>query len=97
MLVLSRKVGEKILISEDIEITVTRIYNGRVCIGISAPQEVAIRRAELPARNGDSVSHNVNRPKDSGKRPRREIGQVFLPGIAEALDSGHAKVKASPS
>jgi carbon storage regulator CsrA len=48
MLVLSRKPGDRILINNDIEITVTRIRRGSVQIGIAAPQHVDIRRAELP-------------------------------------------------
>lgn len=49
MLVLSRKVGEEILIGDNISITVVKSQGGKVRIGISAPEEVAIRRAEIPA------------------------------------------------
>jgi carbon storage regulator CsrA len=48
MLVLSRKPGDRILINNEIEITVTRIQQGRVRIGIAAPRHFDIRRAELP-------------------------------------------------
>lgn len=47
MLVLSRKVGEKIVIDGDIVITVVGIEGNRVRIGIEAPSEVGIRRSEL--------------------------------------------------
>lgn len=47
MLVLSRKVGESIEIGSDITLIVTRISGGRIQIGIDAPREVAVRRAEL--------------------------------------------------
>lgn len=48
MLVLTRKVGEKILIGSNIEVVVVEIDpRGRVRIGISAPKEVPIFRAEL--------------------------------------------------
>ena len=47
MLVLSRKVGDSILINDNIEVTVTRIGHGRVALGINAPQEVRMRRREL--------------------------------------------------
>jgi len=50
MLVLSRKVGEKIWIGEDIAITVVKISNNGVRLGIDAPHELAIVREELKKR-----------------------------------------------
>ena len=47
MLVLSRKVGERIWIGEDISITVVRITGGGVRIGIDAPSELPVVREEL--------------------------------------------------
>jgi carbon storage regulator len=47
MLVLSRKVGEKILIGDDITITVVDIGPGRVKLGIAAPADHRILRSEL--------------------------------------------------
>ncbi len=47
MLVLSRKVGEQILIGNDIVVTVNRIDGNRVSIGIQAPTDVRIVRQEL--------------------------------------------------
>jgi carbon storage regulator len=47
MLVLSRKVGERIVIEPGIEIAVVDIRGGRVRIGIAAPSDVGIRRSEI--------------------------------------------------
>lgn len=47
MLVLTRGLGEKILIGDGITLTVTRIGTAQVRIGIDAPREILIRRAEL--------------------------------------------------
>ena len=41
MLVLSRKVGEKILIGDNISVTVVRVGQGMVRIGVEAPSESA--------------------------------------------------------
>ena len=49
MLVLSRKVGERILLGNDISITVVRITGGGVRIGIEAPAELPVVREELQA------------------------------------------------
>ena len=48
MLTLTREVGQKILIGDDIVITVVAVSgNGRVKIGIDAPQQVRIDREEV--------------------------------------------------
>lgn len=47
MLVLSRKQGQKILVGDDVVITVVRIDGNRVKIGIDAPQSEPIVREEL--------------------------------------------------
>ncbi len=61
MLVLSRKVGESILISDSIRLTVVQsAKNGRIRLGIDAPPEVIVLREELtmpcfkssPSKNG---------------------------------------------
>ncbi|MCG6156614.1 carbon storage regulator [Rubinisphaera margarita] len=47
MLVLSRKINERILIGDSIEIKVLKVSNGRVKIGIDADAFIDIRRGEL--------------------------------------------------
>jgi carbon storage regulator len=46
MLVLSRKVGESIVIGEDILVKIIEINGKRVRLGLEAPTNIAIRRAE---------------------------------------------------
>jgi carbon storage regulator len=53
MLVLTRKLMEKLFIGDDICVTVVRLEGGQVRLGIDAPRQVAVVRAELvPARLG---------------------------------------------
>ncbi len=47
MLVLSRKVGEKILIGDEIVVTVVRLAQGVVRIGVEAPVDLPIVREEI--------------------------------------------------
>ncbi len=48
MLVLSRKIGEKILVPDcDVEITVVAVVGNRVRIGVSAPDDVEVHREEI--------------------------------------------------
>ena len=47
MLVLSRKIGERIVIDGRITVVVNRVAGNRVTLGIEAPQNVKIVRGEL--------------------------------------------------
>ncbi|WP_339733750.1 carbon storage regulator CsrA [uncultured Gimesia sp.] len=47
MLVLSRKKNEKIIIDENIVITIVEIRGDKVRLGIEAPREVPIHRSEV--------------------------------------------------
>ncbi len=59
MLVLSRKLGEKLCIGDDIIVTVTKTTGSRVSIGIEAPREVPIRRSEIVVERDDDVEAEV--------------------------------------
>jgi carbon storage regulator len=50
MLVLSRKVGERILIGENISVTVVRVTGGGVRLGVEAPSNMPVVRQELKDR-----------------------------------------------
>ena len=47
MLVLTRKLMEKLFIGDDICVTVVRVEGGQVRLGIDAPRDVTVVRAEL--------------------------------------------------
>jgi carbon storage regulator len=47
MLVLSRKAGERIHIGASVSITVVSVQGNKVRIGIAAPKEIPVMRAEL--------------------------------------------------
>ena len=73
MLVLSRKVGERILIGDEVAITVTRIGPNSVRIGIDAPPHLNIVREELASLVGGVVPvvglsrHTADGVEDAGK------------------------------
>jgi carbon storage regulator len=50
MLVLSRRVGEQIVINDTIRITVVAVKGDRVRLGIEAPRDVTVDRAEVHIR-----------------------------------------------
>lgn len=51
MLVLSRRRHERIVIGESIVVEVISIHEGKVKLGVEAPNGVPIRRGELPPRD----------------------------------------------
>ena len=56
MLILARKVGQQIIISGEIEITVIEVRGDQVRLGITAPRSIAVHRKELLER---VVAENV--------------------------------------
>ena len=60
MLVLSRKLGEKIYINDNICITVVDIDRGKIRLGIEAPRDVPIFRQELLS--GNQVQAPADKP-----------------------------------
>jgi carbon storage regulator len=65
MLVLTRKLMEKLFIGDDICVTVVRLEGGQVRLGIEAPREVAVVRAELvPERLGPRYKSEPRQPHD---------------------------------
>jgi carbon storage regulator len=60
MLVLSRKMGEQIVIDHEIEVTVIRIRGGKVQLGISAPDNVTILREEVLHRFEEPAAHECS-------------------------------------
>jgi carbon storage regulator len=50
MLVLSRKVNERLIIGDNIVVTITKIAGDRVRVGIEAPRDVSVQRQEIIGR-----------------------------------------------
>jgi len=47
MLVLSRRVGERLMIGDDVVVTVLEVRSDGVRLGIEAPRAIAVNRAEV--------------------------------------------------
>lgn len=47
MLILTRKIGEKIIIDSDIEVMILGVKGNQVRMGINAPQQVTVHREEI--------------------------------------------------
>ena len=64
MLVLSRKVGERIFVGDHVTITVVRITGGGVRLGIEAPPELPVVREEL---------RNQSKPASASSRSSKDL------------------------
>ena len=64
MLVLSRKVGEEIVIGSNITVVVKGIEGNRITLGISAPKDIRILRGELEKQDGLETSAEGFLPAD---------------------------------
>jgi carbon storage regulator len=64
MLVLSRKVGERIRIGDAVTVTVVRVTGGGVRLGIEAPAEMPVIREELHQK----LAQSDQRAKDADPR-----------------------------
>ena len=47
MLILTRKVGESLLIGDDVSITILNVRGNQVKIGVKAPKEISAHREEI--------------------------------------------------
>ncbi len=59
MLVLSRKVGEKLVIDGNITVEVVKIQGNRITLGLVAPSDVKILRGELTQKQPSNETDKV--------------------------------------
>lgn len=69
MLVLTRRLMEKLYIGDEICITVVRLEGGQVRLGIDAPREVRVVRAEIKGRPAEVTAPDPP-PRACGSQPR---------------------------
>ncbi len=68
MLILTRRVGETVMIGDDVTVTVLGVKGNQVRIGVNAPRDVAVHREEIFERikhekrggNSEEVVHRGN-------------------------------------
>jgi carbon storage regulator len=74
MLVLSRRVGEKLVIGDKISVVVNKLAGNRVSLGITAPNDVRIRRGEI-----DEHARSVDDPSEPrGPTPKLPVADITI-------------------
>jgi carbon storage regulator len=88
MLVLTRKLMEKLYIGDEICVTVVRLEGGQVRLGIEAPREIAVVRAELlPGRRPESGIHSAPSPSPAPGPEGEKPPVTTRPTLAHGIDS----------
>lgn len=57
MLILTRRIGEKLMIGDDVEVTILGVKGNQVRLGVKAPDDVPVHRQEIYERiKGEKVA-----------------------------------------
>ena len=70
MLILTRRVGETVMIGNDITVTVLGVKGNQVRVGVNAPKEVAVHREEIYER----IKREEQAGGGSATRPASNVG-----------------------
>lgn len=74
MLILTRRVGETLMVGDDVTVTVLGVKGNQVRIGVNAPKDVAVHREEIYQRI----------VKETGKSGHKEAGRPSKAASAQA-------------
>ena len=62
MLILTRRIGETLLIGDDVTVTVLGVKGNQMKLGINAPKEVAVHRKEIYERIQVEGDNRADKP-----------------------------------
>jgi carbon storage regulator len=71
MLILTRRVGETVMIGDDVTITVLGVKGNQVRVGINAPKNVAVHREEIYER--------IKREQQGGEAAEKPKAAEYVP------------------
>ncbi len=71
MLILTRRVGESVMIGDDVKISVLGIKGNQIRLGVAAPREISVHREEIYLRVQDELAEN--QPESAAPVPLQVI------------------------
>ena len=87
MLILTRRVGETLMIGDEVTVTVLGVKGNQVRIGVNAPKEVAVHREEIYER--------IKREREGGDVPATPAAAVSAAEEATAAVGDRAALAAN--
>ena len=88
MLILTRRVGESIVVGDDIVLTVFEVRGDAVRIGIEAPRSVKVNRKEIYEEIQRSNAQAVSSSDDAVDALRGALGTTPVDGAGPSASSG---------
>lgn len=73
MLILTRKVGETVMIGNEVTVTVLGVKGNQVRVGINAPRNVAVHREEIYERIKAERGEGASDPEAAKHRPEAVV------------------------
>jgi len=78
MLILTRRVGETLMIGDEVTVTVLGVKGNQVRIGVNAPKDVAVHREEIyerikRERAGEPIVHPAAQQQQQQQDEEREL------------------------
>lgn len=67
MLILTRRVGESLMIGDEVNVTVLGIKGNQVRIGVNAPKDVAVHREEIYQRIQQENQESTDKVANGGE------------------------------
>ncbi len=74
MLILTRRVGETVMIGEDVSVTVLRVKGNQVRLGVNAPKNVSVQREEIFERMKLETGEEGARASEGGSSEAVPVG-----------------------
>lgn len=79
MLILTRRVGETVMIGEDVTITVLGVKGNQVRVGINAPKSIAVHREEIYERIKREQQEDSHARDPNGPPPSTDVSPNMTP------------------
>lgn len=69
MLILTRRVGETVVIGDEVQVTVLGVKGNQVRLGVNAPRDVSVHRQEIYERIREEKGQGTAAPGPEDRRP----------------------------
>lgn len=67
MLILTRRIGESVVIGDDVSVTVLGVKGNQVRLGVNAPRDVSVHREEIYAKIQKEGEEALDEPESSSQ------------------------------